>query len=102
VNYGSIGGVIGHETTHGFDDQGRKSDGDGVLADWWAPEDAAKFDAQAARLGAQYEAFEFKELPGLRLNGKLTMGENIADLGGLLIALDAYRLSLGKERRRPR
>ena len=96
VNYGSIGGVIGHETTHGFDDQGRKSVGDGVLADWWAPEDAAKFEAQAARLGAQYEAFEFKELPGLRLNGKLTMGENIADLGGLLIALDAYRLSLGK------
>ncbi len=96
VNYGSIGGVIGHETTHGFDDQGRKSDGDGVLADWWAPEDAAQFEAQAARLGAQYEAFEFKELPGLRLNGKLTMGENIADLGGLLIALDAYRLSLGK------
>jgi putative endopeptidase len=95
VNYGAIGGVIGHEITHGFDDQGRKSDGDGVLEDWWAPEDAAKFEAQAARLGAQYEAFEFEELPGLRLTGKLTMGENIADLGGILVALDAYRLSLG-------
>lgn len=95
VNYGSIGGVIGHEITHGFDDQGRKSDGDGALADWWAPEDAARFEAQAARLGAQYEAFEFEELPGLRLTAKLTMGENIADLGGVLVAFDAWRLSLG-------
>jgi putative endopeptidase len=95
VNYGSIGGVIGHEITHGFDDQGRKSDGDGALADWWAPEDAVKFEAQAARLGAQYEAFEFAELPGLRLTAKLTMGENIADLGGVLVAFDAWRLSLG-------
>ncbi len=97
VNYGAIGGVIGHEITHGFDDQGRKSDGDGVLRDWWAPEDAAKFEAQAARLGAQYEAFEFKELPGLHLTGRLTMGENIADLGGVLLGLDAYRLSLNGE-----
>ena len=95
VNYGAIGGVIGHEITHGFDDQGRKSDGDGVLRDWWAPEDAAKFEAQAARLGAQYEAFEFKQLPGLRLTGKLTMGENIGDLGGVLLGYDAYQLSLG-------
>ena len=95
VNYGAIGGVIGHEITHGFDDQGRKSDGDGVLRDWWAPEDAAKFEAQAARLGAQYEAFEFKQLPGLRLTGKLTMGENIGDLGGVLLGYDGYRLSLG-------
>jgi putative endopeptidase len=97
VNYGSIGGVIGHEITHGFDDQGRKSDGDGVLRDWWAAEDAKKFEAQAARLGAQYEAFTFAELPGLHLTGNLTMGENIADLGGVLLALDAYRLSLGGE-----
>jgi putative endopeptidase len=95
VNYGSIGGVIGHEITHGFDDQGRKSDGDGALADWWAPEDAARFEAQAARLGAQYEAFLFPELPGLKLTAKLTMGENIADLGGVLVAFDAWRLSLG-------
>jgi putative endopeptidase len=95
VNYGAIGGVIGHEITHGFDDQGRKSDGDGVLRDWWTPEDAAKFEAQAAKLGAQYEAFEFKQLPGLRLTGKLTMGENIADLGGVLLGYDGYRISLG-------
>jgi putative endopeptidase len=94
VNYGAIGGVIGHEITHGFDDQGRKSDGDGVLRDWWTPEDAAKFEAQAAKLGAQYEAFEFRQLPGLRLTGKLTMGENIADLGGVLLGYDAYRISL--------
>ncbi|MCR5873506.1 peptidase M13 [Phenylobacterium sp. J426] len=92
INYGGIGGVIGHEITHGFDDQGRKSDGDGRLADWWTAEDAAKFKVQADRLGRQYEATEI--LPGARINGELTMGENIADLGGLLLALDAYRISL--------
>jgi putative endopeptidase len=95
VNYGAIGGVIGHEITHGFDDQGRKSDGDGVLRDWWNDEDAAKFEAQAKRLGVQYEAIEFPQLPGMHITGGLTMGENIADLGGVLLALDAYRLSLG-------
>jgi putative endopeptidase len=92
VNYGGIGGVIGHELTHGFDDQGRKSDGDGKLTDWWAPEDAAKFDARAQMLGKQYSAFEV--LPGAFVNGNMTMGENIADLGGLLLALDAYHASL--------
>lgn len=92
VNYGGIGGVIGHEITHGFDDQGRKSDGDGKLSDWWTAEDAAKFQAQAVKLGKQYAAVE--PLPGAHINGDLTMGENIADLGGLLLALDAYRLSL--------
>ncbi|MGA0605607.1 M13 family metallopeptidase [Phenylobacterium sp. VNQ135] len=92
INYGGIGGVIGHEISHGFDDQGRKSDGDGRLADWWTAEDAAKFQAQAAKLGKQYEATEI--LPGARINGDLTMGENIADLAGLLLALDAYHLSL--------
>jgi len=97
VNYGAIGGVIGHEITHGFDDQGRKSDGDGVLRDWWAPEDAEKFEAQAAKLGAQYESFEFPELPGMHLTGRLTMGENIADLGGVLLGLEAYRISLKGE-----
>jgi putative endopeptidase len=97
VNYGSIGGVIGHEITHGFDDQGRKSDGDGVLRDWWAPEDAERFEAEAAKLGAQYESFTFPQLPELRLTGRLTMGENIADLGGVLLALDGYRLSLEGE-----
>ncbi|HET6396985.1 MAG TPA: M13-type metalloendopeptidase [Pseudoxanthomonas sp.] len=95
VNYGAIGGVIGHEIIHGFDDQGRKSDGAGVLRDWWTPEDAAKFEAQAARLGAQYEAYPFPQLPGLHINGRTSMGENIGDLGGLTIALEAYRRSLG-------
>jgi putative endopeptidase len=94
VNYGAIGGVIGHEITHGFDDQGRKSDGNGVLRDWWGAEDAKKFEAQAARLGAQYEAVEFPALPGMKLTGRLGMGENIADLGGVLLGLDAYRVSL--------
>ncbi len=94
VNYGGIGAVIGHEITHGFDDQGRKSDGNGVLRDWWAPEDAKRFDAQAAKLGAQYEAITFPQLPGLHIIGKLTMGENIGDLGGILLACDAYNLSL--------
>jgi putative endopeptidase len=94
VNYGGIGAVIGHEITHGFDDQGRKSDGSGMLRDWWAPEDAAKFDAQAAKYGAQYEAINFPQLPGQHIIGKLTMGENIGDLGGILMALDAYHISL--------
>jgi putative endopeptidase len=94
VNYGAIGGVIGHEIIHGFDDQGRKSDGAGVLRDWWTAEDAAKFEAQAAKLGAQYEAYEFPQLPDLRINGRNSMGENIGDLGGLTIALEAYRRSL--------
>jgi putative endopeptidase len=93
INYGGIGGVIGHEITHGFDDQGRKSDGDGRLTDWWTADDAAKFNAQAAKLGKQYAAQE--PVPGAHINGDLTMGENIADLGGVLLALDAYHLSLG-------
>ena len=95
VNYGAIGGVIGHEITHGFDDQGRKSDGEGVLRDWWATEDAAKFEVQATKLGAQYEGFELPQLPGMHITARMTMGENIADLGGILMGLDAYRVSLG-------
>jgi len=86
INYGGIGAVIGHEIIHGFDDQGRKSDGRGVLRDWWTPQDAAAFEAQAAKLGAQYEAVEFPQLPGARINGRVAMGENIGDLGGLTIA----------------
>ncbi|GAB2613027.1 M13 family metallopeptidase [Novilysobacter erysipheiresistens] len=98
VNYGAIGGVIGHEIIHGFDDQGRKSDGSGLLRDWWTAEDAAQFEVQAERLGAQYEAYEFPALPGLHINGRASMGENIGDLGGLTIALEAYRRSLdGKD-----
>ena len=93
INYAGIGAVIGHEISHGFDDEGRKFDGDGSLRDWWQPADAAKFEVQTARLGAQYSAFE--PVPGSRVNGDLTMGENIGDLGGILIALDAYHLSLG-------
>jgi putative endopeptidase len=92
VNYGGIGGVIGHEISHGFDDQGRKSDGDGVLRDWWTAADGAKFDVQSKRLGDQYSAFE--PLPGSHVNGQLTMGENIGDMGGLSLALDAYHASL--------
>jgi putative endopeptidase len=92
VNYGGIGGVIGHEISHGFDDQGRKSNGDGVLSDWWTAEDASKFKVEADKLGAQYSAFE--PLPGAKVQGALTMGENIGDLGGLSLGLDAYRVSL--------
>jgi putative endopeptidase len=88
-NFGAAGGVIGHELTHGFDDQGRKYDTEGKLRDWWVPEDAKAFEARAAQLGAQYSAFE--PLPGVHVNGGLTMGENIADLGGLTLALDGYR-----------
>jgi putative endopeptidase len=92
VNYGAIGAIIGHEITHGFDDQGRKIDATGTLRDWWAPEDAKRFDAAAAQLGGQYDGYE--AAPGAHINGKLTMGENIADLGGLLVAIDAYHTSL--------
>ena len=97
VNYGGIGGVIGHEIIHGFDDQGRKSDGSGLLRDWWSAEDAAQFEVQAEKLGAQYESYEFPELPGMHINGGTSMGENIGDLGGLTISLEAYRRSLDGE-----
>ncbi len=92
INYGAIGGVIGHEMTHGFDDQGRKSDGHGVLTDWWQPADVIKFQAEAAKYGAQFDSYSVA--PGVNVKGAQTMGENIADLGGLLLALDAYRASL--------
>jgi putative endopeptidase len=92
VNYGGIGAIIGHEMIHGFDDQGRKIDAAGVLRDWWTQEDASIFETRAAMLGAQFAAFE--PVPGLHINPQLTMDENIADLGGLVIALDAYHLSL--------
>ena len=92
VNYGGIGVVIGHEISHGFDDQGRKYDATGALRDWWTPEDSAKFKARADRLIAQYDAYEV--LPGTHIKGGLTLGENIADLAGLRISYDAYHLSL--------
>jgi putative endopeptidase len=91
-NYGAIGGVIGHELTHGFDDQGRKIDASGALRDWWTPNDAAEFKRRAKMLGDQYAMFE--PVPGVHINPDLTMGENIADLGGLTMALDAYHASL--------
>jgi putative endopeptidase len=92
VNYGGIGGLIGHELIHGFDDAGRKVDNSGALRDWWTKTDALQFETRAKRLGEQYSSYE--ALPALHVNGKLTMGENIADLGGLTIALDAYHASL--------
>jgi len=95
VNYGAIGGVIGHEMGHGFDDQGAKSDARGVLRDWWLPEDVTRFRAVTDRLADQYSQFE--PLPGLRLNGRLGLGENIGDCGGLQVALHAYRISLNGE-----
>jgi putative endopeptidase len=93
ANYGAIGAVIGHEITHGFDDEGRKIDASGAVRDWWTKEDAERFEAQAKVFGAQYAAFE--PVPGTHINPDLTMGENIADLAGLLVSLDAYHKSLG-------
>ncbi|HZR77928.1 MAG TPA: M13-type metalloendopeptidase [Chthoniobacterales bacterium] len=92
INYGAAGGVIGHELTHGFDDQGRKIDASGALRDWWTKQDADTFKKRADMLGAQYSKYE--PIAGVHVNGELTMGENIADLGGLTLALDAYRTSL--------
>jgi predicted metalloendopeptidase len=93
VNYGGIGAVIGHEMGHGFDDQGRKSDGDGIQRDWWTEEDAEGFKVRAADLAKQYS--EFEPLPGEFLNGELGLGENIGDLTGVTMAYDAYKRSLG-------
>jgi putative endopeptidase len=92
VNYGGIGAVIGHEMTHGFDDEGRKYDGSGILTTWWTDADAREFGARAAALGRQFDSYE--PLPGFHVKGDLTMGENIADLGGALVALDAYHAFL--------
>jgi putative endopeptidase len=92
INFGSIGAIIGHELSHGFDDQGRTIDADGALRDWWAPADDAAFRARSAALGRQFAQYE--PVPGTRLNASFTMGENIADLGGLAMALDAYHASL--------
>ena len=92
VNYGGIGAVIGHEMGHGFDDQGRKSDGDGVQRDWWTEDDAKAYEARAGALADQYSAFE--PLPGEPINGRLSLGENIGDLTGVTMAYEAYKLSL--------
>lgn len=92
VNYGGIGAVIGHEIGHGFDDQGRKFDGDGNLRDWWTEEDTEKFLVRKDKLAAQYDGYEV--IDGMTVNGQFTSGENIGDLGGLAIAYKAYKMSL--------
>jgi putative endopeptidase len=92
VNYGGIGAVIGHEISHGFDDQGSKYDATGELKNWWTADDRKNFDARTEALAKQYGGYS--PLPGLFVNGELTLGENIADLAGLNVALAAYHLSL--------
>lgn len=95
VNYGAIGVVIGHEITHGYDDKGREYDADGNLNDWWSEKDAKEFDGRAQKVVDQYSSYE--ALPGLNVNGKLTLGENIADLGGTSIAYEALQRALAKD-----
>jgi putative endopeptidase len=92
VNYGGIGAVIGHEISHGFDDQGSKYDATGELKNWWTPEDRKNFDGRTGTLAKQFDSYS--PLPDLYVNGQLTLGENIADLAGLNIAYAAYKLSL--------
>jgi predicted metalloendopeptidase len=92
INYGAIGAVIGHEISHGFDDSGSKYDGRGNLRNWWTENDEKEFIKRSEQLVSQYNAYE--PLPGINLNGKFTLGENIGDLGGLSVALTAYKLSL--------
>jgi putative endopeptidase len=94
ANYGAIGAVIGHEIGHGFDDQGSKYDGDGRLLDWWTPADRAAFEERTKSLIAQYDALAPRQVPDHHVNGALTIGENIGDLGGLSIAWKAYLISL--------
>ena len=94
VNYGAIGAVIGHEIGHGFDDQGSKYDGDGALNNWWTDADRAAFEARTKALIAQYDELSPEEAPDVTVNGALTIGENIGDLGGLTIAYKAYQISL--------
>ena len=96
VNYGAIGAVIGHEIGHGFDDQGSTCDGEGRLRDWWTEADKEAFTQRTGVLIAQYSALAPAQLPELRVNGELTVGENIGDLGGLTIAYDAWRLATGE------
>jgi putative endopeptidase len=94
-NYGGIGSVIGHEIGHGFDDQGAQYDGSGTLNDWWTADDKAAFELKSKALIAQYDAFEPRDVPGERVNGSLTVGENIGDLGGLTIGHKAYVIAQG-------
>jgi putative endopeptidase len=94
VNYGAIGAVIGHEMTHGFDDQGRQFDAKGNLRDWWTPKSAEEFEKRSAAIVQQYN--EYEPLPGLHVNGELTQGENIADIGGMKLAYAALQKALDK------
>jgi putative endopeptidase len=94
ANYGAIGAVIGHEIGHGFDDMGSQYDGTGALRNWWTDEDRKAFEALTARLVDQYAKLSPEEAAGKTVNGELTLGENIGDLGGLIIAYKAYQLSL--------
>jgi endothelin-converting enzyme/putative endopeptidase len=96
-NYGGIGSVIGHEIGHGFDDQGSQFDADGNMVNWWTDDDRAAFEVKTKALIEQYDAFEPRALPGEHVNGALTVGENIGDLGGVTIALQAYLISLGDQ-----
>jgi putative endopeptidase len=100
-NYGGIGAVIGHEVGHGFDDQGAQYDGLGNLNDWWTADDKAAFELKSKALIDQYDGFEPRDLPGEHVNGALTVGENIGDLGGLTIAIKAYRISQGLDPQAP-
>lgn len=95
VNYGGIGAVIGHEIGHGFDDQGSRYDGDGNLKNWWSDSDRSEFEKRTSSLIAQYNALAPEETPDAKVNGALTIGENIGDLGGATIAYKAYKLSIG-------
>ena len=96
-NYGAIGAVIGHEIGHGFDDQGSRYDGDGRLNNWWTDQDRLAFESRTAELISQFDGLSPRGMPGYAVNGSLTLGENIGDLGGLSIAWKAYKLSLGEE-----
>ena len=99
VNYGAIGAVIAHEFTHAFDDQGSQFDGDGKLVNWWTEEDLQKFKGKQKQIIEQYN--EYTVLEGVRWNGELTVGENIADLGGVSIAYDAFQMRQAKNGRQP-
>ncbi|PYP12240.1 MAG: hypothetical protein DMD56_04675 [Gemmatimonadetes bacterium] len=100
VNYGGMGAVIGHEMTHGFDDQGRQFDAEGNLRDWWTPDDAQRFKERAARVARQFDAYTVVD-SATHVNGRLTLGENIADLGGLKVAYAAFQRSLAGKPRPP-
>ena len=97
MNYGGIGAVIGHEMTHAFDDEGSKFDGRGDLKNWWTKKDRGQFEKKAKIVEKQFNAYSVA--PGIQVNGKLTLGENLADLGGIAIAYDAYQEHLNKKKR---